>query len=403
MNLKNYGDYVKKGYSAVSLFSGAGGMDVGFSDAGFDIEFANDIDKAACMTYDLNHKSKCLWGDLRDHEDTLSKFKGADLVFGGPPCQGFSVAGKMDPMDERSELIWSFFDKVDLLRPTAFVCENVKALAVNNRWRLIRDGLINKASRLGYTTSLVILNASEFGVPQARERMFIVGVKKTRKEVDLDAFKAALESSLELKKNSPCTVADIIRKLGPAGNEKNNRTCSAIITYAKNPVLRRSPYAGMLFNGAGRPINSSGVALTLPASMGGNKTPIIDENEIFKEKPSYVVRYHEKLIRGNKPKIGLAPSYLRRITIDEALALQTFPTSYHMAGSQSAMYRQIGNAVPCHLAEVVGQCIIEVLDMGIEKFISHFNPSNSPLTVDSTIATQHINIASSEHKNQPIQ
>ncbi|WP_409419748.1 DNA cytosine methyltransferase [Marinomonas sp. RS-M-Aa-14] len=356
-------------YSAVSLFSGAGGMDVGFANAGFDVVFANDINKAACDTYNLNHSITSLCGDLRDYKDHLSKFRNVDLVFGGPPCQGFSVAGKMNPEDERSQLIWSFFDKIQLLKPRAFVCENVKALAVNKRWSLVRDGLIEKSNSLGYITALIVLNASDYGVSQARERMFLVGVEKGKAKVSSLEFQAALMASLDLKKESPIVVSDLIRSLGPAGSLNNSRTCSAIITYAKNPVLRKSPYAGMLFNGAGRPINPNGVALTLAASMGGNKTPIIDEAEIFNGEPSYVVNYHGQLLKGLAPRTGIAPSRLRRITVDEALAIQSFPHDYKMAGSQSAMYRQIGNAVPCRLAEVVAKTVSDVLSVGLKGFI----------------------------------
>ncbi|WDE09735.1 DNA cytosine methyltransferase [Thalassomonas haliotis] len=361
---------MKEVRSAVSLFSGAGGMDVGFANAGFDTVFANDIDKAACDTFNLNHSITSLCGDLRDYRDSISQFKGVDLVFGGPPCQGFSVAGKMDPDDERSQLIWSFFDKVELLKPRAFVCENVKALAVNSRWSQVLDGLIEKSNALGYTTALLVLNASNYGVPQARERMFLVGIREGGSKVSSLAFKSALTASLDAKKESSIVIADLIRGLGPAGSERNSRTCSAIITYAKNPVLRKSPYAGMLFNGAGRPINPNGVALTLAASMGGNKTPIVDEAEIFNGKASYVTNYHQQLLTGATPRTGTAPSRLRRITIDEALAIQSFPYDYKMVGSQSAMYRQIGNAVPCRLAEVVARTVDEVLTMGLKKFVS---------------------------------
>ncbi len=359
---------MNKHFSAVSLFSGAGGMDVGFEEAGYDIVLANDIDPAACATYDLNHKIDSICGDLRNHRSEISKYKGVDLVFGGPPCQGFSVAGKMDPDDERSQLIWNYLSKVELLKPSVFVCENVKALAVNNRWSLVRDSLIERSSELGYVTALIVLKASDFGVPQARERMFLVGAKRTRKKVADEMFQLALYSCLEKKKIAPPTISTVIKSLGPAGSKGNDRTCSAIITYAKNPVLRKSPYAGMLFNGAGRPINPNGVALTLPASMGGNKTPIVDEDEIFLGSSSFVERYHADLLGGAKVRSGLAPKRLRRITIDEALAIQTFPATYNLSGSQSAMYRQIGNAVPCDLAKVVAESVNEILSSDIHSF-----------------------------------
>lgn len=355
--------------TAVSLFSGAGGMDVGFTEGGFDILFANDIDKAACETFNLNHEIKSSCGDLRDFKTSLSQFKDVDLVFGGPPCQGFSVAGKMDPLDKRSELIWTFLEQVKSLDPKAFVCENVKSLAVNNRWRDVRDRLIETANGMGYATSLVVLNASHFGVPQARERMFLIGVKDNVNKVSSQEFGQAISKALNSRLQVPVTISELFRSLGPAGSENNNRTCSAIISYAKKPVLRRSPYAGMLFNGSGRPINPQKYALTLPASMGGNKTPIIDEEEIFLGKSSFVVNYHEELRKGGTPRSGIAPSRLRRITVDEALAIQTFPPGYRMAGSQSSIYRQIGNAVPCKLAKVVAEVVNQILIDGLYSFV----------------------------------
>ncbi|OEF51873.1 DNA (cytosine-5-)-methyltransferase [Enterovibrio norvegicus] len=353
---------MKFGLSAVSLFSGAGGMDVGFEQAGFNVLFANDIDEAACQSYNLNHSIKSHCGDLRSFTDEISKFKGVDVVFGGPPCQGFSVAGKMDPDDERSQLLWSYLDTVELLQPKAFICENVKALAVNSRWSNVRERFFDKAASLGYKTAMLVLNAADYGVPQARERMFIVGLKSDDSSISNNSLLNDLSIELANQQNSPESIADLIRRLGPAGSEGNSKVCSAVITYAKKPVLRKSPYAGMLFNGAGRPINSFGIALTLPASMGGNKTPIVDEDEIFNGKDSYVAGYHKSLMQGTPPKQGYAPDCLRRITVDEALAIQTFPSNYKLAGSQSAMFRQIGNAVPCELARVVAVSLSSVMN-----------------------------------------
>jgi DNA (cytosine-5)-methyltransferase 1 len=97
--------------------------------------------------------------------------------------------------------------------------------------------------------------------------------------------------------------------------------------------------------------------------MGGNKTPIIDELELFADAPSFVEEYHVHLLKGGKPYKGSAPTRLRRLTVDECLAIQTFPETYRIAGEQSAMYRQIGNAVPCKLAEAVGKAVNNMLEM----------------------------------------
>src|SRR5690242_11119245 len=127
------------GATAISLFTGAGGMDVGFKAAGFSVVWANDIHGTACETYRRNHKCEIVCGPLESNLPALKALRGVDLLFGGPPCQGFSVAGKMNPQDARSQLIWKFFDAVEMVRPRAFVCENVKALAALSRWRPVRQ------------------------------------------------------------------------------------------------------------------------------------------------------------------------------------------------------------------------------------------------------------------------
>jgi DNA (cytosine-5)-methyltransferase 1 len=117
----------------------------------------------------------------------------------------------------------------------------------------------------------------------------------------------------------------------------------------------------MLFNGLGRPLDLDNQANTLPASMGGNKTPILDE--LLLEDPnaeSWIANYHHALIRGNIPDDTTVHSHIRRITILEAAAIQTFPRHYQFFGGKSSVYRQIGNAVPCALAESVAMAAIAV-------------------------------------------
>ena len=120
-----------KKLTAISLFTGAGGMDVGFEAAGFNVVFANELMKEAAETYRANHPGcNMVNDDINNIFDELKNYEGVDLVFGGPPCQGFSVAGKMDPDDERSKLIFTFLDVVETVCPRFFVMENVKALGV---------------------------------------------------------------------------------------------------------------------------------------------------------------------------------------------------------------------------------------------------------------------------------
>lgn len=349
----------RKTRKSVSLFTGAGGMDVGFAKAGYDTVWANEILKDACETYNLNHSGIMRCGDIRDYLDEVSALKDVDVVFGGPPCQGFSVAGKMDPDDERSKLLFSFFDVVERAKPQAFVLENVKALGQLSKWQPVRDAMFQRAWDLGYEyVDLVILNATHYGVPQKRERMFLIGVKDAKTLQSKGGIRHFLK---KYEKLAP-PVGEFFKQLGPAGSENNSSICNAKITVAKDPVMRASAYSGMMFNGAGRPIDANGYSNTLPASMGGNRTPIIDENQVFHGGDSWVEKYHKTLMSGERPQDIEIPKHLRRITVEEASMIQTFPSDYKFAGRQSMQYLQIGNAVPCELAYAVGSALQDALE-----------------------------------------
>lgn len=345
---------VQEKLSAVSLFSGAGGMDVGFSQAGFNIEWANDFDKAAVETYRQNIGDHITHGDVNDFMATISQYKGVDCLFGGPPCQGFSVAGKMALDDPRSQLVKSYMRAVEVVRPRFFVMENVKALGTLSKFKQVRDELRSFGERLGYHTELVILNSRRFGVPQSRERVFFVGFRKAER-IEFVRRSARYH-------RPEISTLQAIGHLGPHGTERNPKTCNAVVTIAERPVLRKSPYAGMLFNGLGRPLNPHVPCATLPASMGGNKTPIIDERHYYGDGHSWVESYHAHLMDGGAPlEMHDTPDCIRRLTLEEARILHTFPEGYRFAGGKSATYRQIGNAVPCGLAYAVAKTARDVL------------------------------------------
>lgn len=165
-----------------------------------------------------------------------------------------------------------------------------------------------------------------------------------------------------LNKKKAKTVRESLKILDKAGTGNNTSTCNAKITLTTNPVLRKSAYAGMLFNGLGRPLKLDGYSATLPASMGGNKTPIIDEQALYYNSQPWVEMYHARLQNDMTiSKKEVVPSFLRRLTVDEARIIQTFPLEYRFSGSQSSQYTQIGNAVPCNLAKAVCTMVIDVI------------------------------------------
>ena len=338
----------------LSTYTGAGGLDIGFHDVKAEIIAACELDSKACDTYAANFPDVPLYrGKVSDALDDDFFSSGADVLIGGPPCQGFSVAGKMDPDDPRSLEIFNFLQVLEKTKPRAFVMENVKALATLTKWEFIRERILSQAAKAGYEVEMHVLNSQDYGVPQRRERVFFIGFSaKTGKRRARGALKAFSEA-LALQTAAPRPLKSIVRDLGPAGSQGNSRVCNAKVNFTPRPIMRRSPYAGMLFNGAGRPVDPDGVCPTLPASMGGNKTPIVDEGQIFEGQKSFVEGYHAGLMAGETPRTGQAPPCLRRLTIDECIAVQTFPADYEFCGSHSSIFKQIGNAVAPKMAKSV--------------------------------------------------
>ncbi|MBR6028787.1 MAG: DNA cytosine methyltransferase [Clostridia bacterium] len=342
--------------TAISLFSGAGGLDVGFEKAGFETVFANEFDHDAAEAWRINRPQTAhvmVEGDIHDHIGDLVAFRGADVLFGGPPCQGFSVAGKMDPNDERSQLVWLFMDAVEQVRPKVFVMENVAALGTLDKWKSVRDGIVERGQVLGYRVSYKVHHTPDYGVPENRDRIIIIGVNETIGDTQrfyerLSTFRA-----------SPVTAREAILSAGKFGSKENPQTCTANVSLASHPVMRRSPYAGMLVNGAGRPIDLNGIAPTLPASMGGNKTPIVDEVSLYDASvPNWFETYHAGLLNGTMTPASIqVPNTIRRLTIKECAAIQTFPAGYQFSGKKTKQYKQIGNAVPCQFAEAVANSV----------------------------------------------
>jgi DNA (cytosine-5)-methyltransferase 1 len=242
-----HGERPGEGRKVLSLYSGAGGLDRGFLDAGFEITHAIENDKDAVATYKANIGHHVFCGKLPAALKQLPKpdSRPFDVVIGGPPCQGFSVMGLMDPDDPRSLHVHVFLDAVRLYRPAAFCMENVKALAAGQRWKCVFKGLVARAEALGYNVAPMVLNAADYAVPQARERLFLIGVR--------DGFPLL---PVPVTSSRPMTVLEAFARLPAFGRAGNTSTCKARVVLAKKPVMRASPYKGsLLFNGSGRPLN----------------------------------------------------------------------------------------------------------------------------------------------------
>jgi len=319
----------------VDLFCGAGGLSLGLKQAGFGPVVAMDRDSAAVETYSRNFPEvKVVTEDVRDVNWTIFRDK-IDLVAGGPPCQPFSVAGDQKAAGDARDMLPEFVRAVREISPKAFLLENVAGLA-SKRHETYFLSKVQMLIELGYYVDFKVLDAADYGVPQSRKRVIVIGSrdrlmdfpKPTHGPKGFQSHRAAREV---------------------LGSEPPDEPNAAIVTYARSPVLRPSPFAGMLVNGGGRPINLEKPANTVPASAGGNRTQIIDSRGIL-------VDYHARLMNGGSPRTGQVKN-VRRLSIRESARLQDFPDSFHFSGERSAQYRQIGNAVPFGLSLAVGMAI----------------------------------------------
>lgn len=172
------------GINVVSLFSGGGGLDLGFVTEGYDIIWAIDNDKNAVATYQANIGNHVICADI-NHID-IGKIPPADVVIGGPPCQSFSLAGNRNVEDERGQLVWQYIHIIAQLQPKAFVFENVIGLlsAKNAQGEKIIDLLKIAFKKIGYTIERQVMNAADYGIPQRRKRVIIVGLKNTKFEFE---------------------------------------------------------------------------------------------------------------------------------------------------------------------------------------------------------------------------
>jgi DNA (cytosine-5)-methyltransferase 1 len=319
--------------AAVDLFAGAGGLSLGLEAAGFHVEVAVEVDPDACATFGAHHPGAQIHQRDIAGIDFRSLRGRIALVAGGPPCQPFSVGGKRLAAGDPRNGIPQFLRAVDEVRPLAVLMENVPGLASATK-RGYLAAVVSQLEGLGYATTWACLQAADYGVAQARRRLFVVACRGRT-----FTFPAPTHGPLGRQPWRPAgSVVDANRPLGQPND--------AIVTFAARPSLRPGPYHGHLYNGGGRPIDLAQPAPTLLASMGGNKTPWVDTL-------GTVPAYHAHLSSGGAPHRGRVAG-ARRITVEEAALLQGFAAGTAFAGPRSSQYRQVGNAVPPLLAELLG-------------------------------------------------
>ena len=305
----------------VSLFSGAGGLDLGFKQAGHEIIWANDIDKDACSTYEENIGKHIICEDIQ--QISISDIPDCDIVIGGFPCQGFSMANLRRTIDdERNQLYKFFYNVIKVKQPQFFVAENVKGILSLGKGSVI-SLIESDFQKAGYVTSVNLVNMADYGVPQTRQRVIILGQRKDLSESMIIHLPAKTNSNNPEKDGLPAwkTIRETIDRF-PDPNTPND---VANHVYSAYKVEYR---------------NFTGHRKTDP------------------DKPSPTI-----LARGNgKGGVCAIPHYNgeRRLTIRESAAVQTFPDDFIFHGAMNSCYRQIGNAVPVRFAYLLGTEFMKV-------------------------------------------
>lgn len=381
-------------FKVISLFSGAGGMDLGFKKAGFDIIWANDFFKEATETYKLNIGNHIVYGDITKIPSEHIPDE-PDVIIGGFPCQGFSIANKKRSMtDERNSLYKEMLRVIKDKQPKFFVAENVKGILSLEKGQVFQM-IISDFEKLGYKVDYKLLNAAEYGVPQKRERVIIIGnrigvanifPRKTHtlelnnetllpaltvqdvignlQDIRLSPFPITVNNKIIYNHIASTNVSDKFwgRKYEVNQAEicdylKKWRTKAGLSTKKIDEHFGYSHTAGHWF----RKDNKSG-SIPKPSDWWELKKLLGFDDTYDKQVTTLIekpIKFEQSLritnwdtpsdtITATSPEIHI--NKMRRLSVRECAIIQTFPDDFIFTGSLNRMYTQIGNAVPVLLA-----------------------------------------------------
>lgn len=366
-----------KKYKLIDLFCGAGGLSLGFSEIfghKFESVWANDFNKFAADTYNRNYGNKCVVGDIVDLlADPEVRIPMADIVIGGPPCQGFSLLNKNRDGDKRRSLWKPYMEVVERSGADIFVMENVPQLLTSDEF----EEISSYATQLGfYPLAKAKLCAADYGVPQIRYRAFIIGCRFMDPNKVFPPLKTHYNPNLSSDLNEGyianprpwTTVRDAIGNLpDPVGTEIRKDADSPLdLHFGRTPTdvsLRR--YKAIPEEGMNRfDLHRIAPEIT-PECWKRKKSGGTDLfGRLWWDKPSVTIR-----TEFFKPEKGryLHPVKHRPITHREAARIQSFPDSFKFTGSKIEIAKQIGNAVPPLLAAQVAGCVEQLLESRVKK------------------------------------
>ncbi|PLW80531.1 DNA (cytosine-5-)-methyltransferase [Candidatus Woesearchaeota archaeon] len=323
----------------VSLFAGAGGLDLGFKKAGFNIIWANEYDKTIWETYEKNHKDTLL--DKRNiREIPSNEIPDCDGIIGGPPCQSWSEAGKQRGIDDkRGQLFFEYIRILKDKKPLFFLAENVSGMLAQKHSKTINN-IIIMFEEAGYNVGLKLLNAKNFGVPQDRKRVFFIGFRK-----DLKINPSFPEPDLKIPVLKDA-IYDLRKTVLPA-REKNYTNGNECIV-ANHEFMLGS--FSTIYMSRNRVRSWEEPSFTIQA--GGRHAPIHPQaNKMIKKAKNKFVFDAESLFE------------YRRLSVRECARIQTFPDDFIFYYKNLANgYKMIGNAVPVNLGYRISSVILQKLN-----------------------------------------
>ncbi|NLC92840.1 MAG: DNA cytosine methyltransferase [Treponema sp.] len=342
--------------NALDLFCGCGGLSLGFEKAGINILLGIDAWQDAITTFNYNHKnSQGLCADLstlnpKDVESNLNN-KSVDIIIGGPPCQGFSVAGKRIIDDERNKLYKNFVRFLDYFKPKAFVMENVpNILSIGDG--IVRDAIVKDFSDLGYKVVYKVLTASDYGTPQNRRRAIFVGLKNgadfSFPEKSVSNLTTSFEALSDLPENSLTDGSDYPIAPNCDYQKLMRKDSSKVYNHEITEHNEKTKKIIALVPDGGNYKN-------LPSELQQTRKVHIAWTRLNSQKPSFTIdtghRHHFHYKWNRIP------------TVRESARIQSFPDDFIFLGSKTSQYKQVGNAVPPLMAEAIAKKIKETLDV----------------------------------------
>ena len=355
-------------FTCLDLFSGAGGLSRGFYDAGYNVVLGVDFDEAALKTFKENHGSaEAMKLDLFDHKniDVIIEFLNKkniklDVLVGGPPCQGFSIAGPRDMNDKRNSLYLAMVELADRVKPQAVVLENVPGMLQTNGG-IGAKRIVEDFAKIGYKMIPKLLYAPDYGIPQIRKRVFFVGLRDLKGNFEFP--------EAEVDKNHYVTCEDAISDLPALQNSEGEIIYGdEIQKYATHPVTE---YQKRMRCNSENVYNHIG---SIPIDKTKKMISLVPEGKNYKALPEEyrgLYKYHEALTRysSNKPSLTINTGhrshfhykYNRIPTVRESARLQSFSDDFIFYGNKSQQYKQVGNAVPPMLGQVVATKLKEYL------------------------------------------